>query len=109
MSLRTHRLSGGDVLQTFKLVTTISGKSYLLLFIDDMDRVENDTSSSSLLACVFVAAVTFLLRRCVATIEAHTYTKRWERFVDPGAMIHTSSFRVLVLTFKKFVRKEDIE
>jgi hypothetical protein len=34
-----------------------------------MDRIENDTcSNSSSVSCVFIAAITFLPSRCVATI-----------------------------------------
>jgi hypothetical protein len=39
-----------------------------------MDRIENDASNiSSIVACVFVAAVTFLPSRCLATIGGYTY------------------------------------
>jgi hypothetical protein len=41
----------------------------------DMDRIENDASNnSSIVACVFVAAVTILLRHCLATIGEYMYT-----------------------------------
>jgi hypothetical protein len=42
----------------------------------DTDRIEDDVSnSSSIVACVFVAAVTFLPSRCLATIRGiHIYT-----------------------------------
>jgi hypothetical protein len=33
-----------------------------------MDHIENDASSNSLVACVFVTTVTFLPSRCLATI-----------------------------------------
>jgi hypothetical protein len=34
----------------------------------DTDRIENDAYNNSIVACVFVAAVTFLLSRSIATI-----------------------------------------
>jgi hypothetical protein len=42
-----------------------------------MDRIENDASNNySTFACVFVAAVTFSLSRCLATIgDTHTDTQ----------------------------------
>jgi hypothetical protein len=43
----------------------------------DMDRIENDASNnSSIVACVFDAAVTFLLSRCLATIGDTQMTHR---------------------------------
>jgi hypothetical protein len=59
--------------------------------------VSND---SSIVACVFVAAVTFLLSPCLATIGSDTYkhTDRWKRFMrdaiemGSGAMIYMPSF-----------------
>jgi hypothetical protein len=40
----------------------------------DTDRIENDVSNNySIVACVFVTAVTFLLSRCLATIGGYTY------------------------------------
>jgi hypothetical protein len=37
-------------------------------------RIENDASNnSSIVACVFVTAVTFLPSRCLATIRRYTY------------------------------------
>jgi hypothetical protein len=49
-----------------------------LLFLYDTDRIENDASnSSSIVACVFLAAVTFLPSRCIATIGGvHIQTHR---------------------------------
>jgi hypothetical protein len=42
-----------------------------------MDRIENDASnSSSILQCVFVAAVTFLPSPCLATVRMHIQTHR---------------------------------
>jgi FlaG/FlaF family flagellin (archaellin) len=39
-----------------------------------MDRIENDASNNSpIVACVLVAAVTFVLSRCLATIERYPY------------------------------------
>jgi hypothetical protein len=40
-----------------------------------MSHIENDvSSSSSVVACVFVTAVTFLPSRCLATLEGYTDT-----------------------------------
>jgi hypothetical protein len=40
----------------------------------DMDRIESDVSNhSSIVACVFVTAVTFLPSRCLAMIGGYTY------------------------------------
>jgi hypothetical protein len=40
----------------------------------DTDRIENDVSNnSSIVACVFVIAVTFLPGRCLATIGGYIY------------------------------------
>jgi branched-subunit amino acid transport protein len=66
-----------------------------------MDHIENDASnSSSVVACIFVAAATFLLSRCLATIRGYTYryTDWWERFmkyaVEMGsvAIVYIPSF-----------------
>jgi hypothetical protein len=46
------------------------------LFSFDMTRaaIENSApNDSSIVACVFIAAVTFLPSRCLATIGCHTY------------------------------------
>jgi hypothetical protein len=41
------------------------------------DRIENNVSNnSSIVVCVFIAAVTFLLSHCLATIREHTYRHR---------------------------------
>jgi hypothetical protein len=62
-----------------------------------MYRTEIDSSNnSSTVACVFVAAVTFLQSRCLATIGEYTYrhTDRWKVFmkysveIGSGAMIY---------------------
>jgi hypothetical protein len=43
----------------------------------DTDRIENDASkNSSIVRCVFVAAVTFLPSHCLATIKGYTYRHR---------------------------------
>jgi Na+/phosphate symporter len=39
-----------------------------------MDRIENDASNNSIVACVFAAAVTFLLSCSLATIGGYTQT-----------------------------------
>jgi hypothetical protein len=41
-----------------------------------MDRIENDTSNNSSVACVLVAAVTFSASRCIATVRGYTYRHR---------------------------------
>jgi hypothetical protein len=46
----------------------------------DTDRTENDVyNNSSIVAYVFVAAVTFLLSRCLATIEGIHIDTRTDR------------------------------
>jgi hypothetical protein len=66
-----------------------------------MDRIENDTSNnSSIIACIFVAAVTFISSRFLAKIGRYTYrhTDRWEGFMKyaaemgSGAMIYIPNF-----------------
>jgi hypothetical protein len=63
-----------------------------------MDRIENDTfSNSSVVACVFVAAVTFLSNRCLVTYT-YKHTGSMEGFMKyavqmgSGAMIYIPSF-----------------
>jgi hypothetical protein len=42
----------------------------------DTGHIENDASNnSSIVACVFVTAVTFLSSRCLATIRGYTHTQ----------------------------------
>jgi hypothetical protein len=61
---------------------------------------EDISNNSSIVACVFVAAVPFLQSRCLATIGECTYrhTDRWEGFmqlaVQMGSddMLYISSF-----------------
>jgi hypothetical protein len=53
-----------------------------------MDRIANDGSNNScIVACVFVAAVTFLRSRSLATIDGYTYERsdRWEGFMKCAA------------------------
>jgi hypothetical protein len=66
-----------------------------------MDCIENDMSNnSSIVFCVFVAAVTFLQSCCLATIGEYIYRHRdwWEGFmkytIEMGsvAMIYIRSF-----------------
>jgi hypothetical protein len=39
-----------------------------------MDHLENDASNnSSIVSCVFIAAIMILLSHCLATIEGYTY------------------------------------
>jgi uncharacterized RmlC-like cupin family protein len=57
-------------------------------------------NSSSIFACVFIAAVIFILSHYLATIEGHTYrhTDWWEGFmkytieVGSGAMMYIPGF-----------------
>jgi hypothetical protein len=67
----------------------------------DTGRIENDAFNNfSVGACVFVAAVTFLPSRCLATIRGYTYrrTDSSEGFMkyaiemSSGAMIYIPSF-----------------
>jgi hypothetical protein len=53
--------------------------------ITDMDRTENCKYNSSVVACVFVAEVTFLQSRRLATIGG--YTDWWEGFMKYAAEI----------------------
>jgi hypothetical protein len=61
-----------------------------------MDLIENDTSNNSSLACAFIAVVTFLPSRCLATIRGYTYGAHKEGFMKhtvemgSGAMIRPS-------------------
>jgi hypothetical protein len=50
-----------------------------------MDHIENDVSNnSSIVACVFVTAITFLPSHCLATIRGYSYrhTDRLEGFLN---------------------------
>jgi hypothetical protein len=71
------------------------------LIANDMYRIENDESNnSSIFASVFIAPVTFLLSRCLATIGGYTYrhTYWWEGLIKYpvqmglGAMIYMPDF-----------------
>jgi hypothetical protein len=64
-------------------------------------HIENDASNNfSIVACVFVTAVTSLPSRCLATIGGYTYrhTDRWEGFsisaveMGSGAVLYVPSF-----------------
>jgi hypothetical protein len=65
-----------------------------------MDCTENASNNSSIVACVFIATVMFLLRRCLATIrDTHTDTQdRWDEFmkytnkIGSGDMIYIPRF-----------------
>jgi hypothetical protein len=49
-----------------------------------MDLIENDASNdSSIVACAFVASVTFLPSRCAVVVGVYTYrhTDKWEGFI----------------------------
>jgi hypothetical protein len=53
----------------------ISGKNESPTFVwYDTDSIENNAFNNSSIACVFVAAVTFLLNRCLTTIGRGEYT-----------------------------------
>jgi hypothetical protein len=77
----------------------------------DTDRIENDASNnSSIVACVFVATVTFSPSRCLATIRGYTcrHTDWWEGFMTyafemgSGASIYIPSFIKMVQAFKSW-------
>jgi hypothetical protein len=77
-----------------------------------MDRIENDASNdSSFIACSFVAAVTFLPSRCLATIGIYTYkhTDWWEEFrkytaeMGSGAMTYIRSLINIDLGIQKLM------
>jgi hypothetical protein len=74
-----------------------------------MDRIENDASNNpSIVACVFLAAVTFLLSRYIGTSGGYTYrhTDLCEGFIKyaaemvSDAMTYIPSFIRLVEAFK---------
>jgi hypothetical protein len=68
-----------------------------------MDRIEKGVSNiSSIVACVFVAAVTFLLSRCLATIWGYTcrHTSVWEGFMKYAVEIGSVG-TVYILNFIK--------
>jgi hypothetical protein len=75
-----------------------SGKNYSPVFLwFGTDHIENDGSNNYIVACVFVAVVTFLPSSCLATIRGYTYrhTHWWWGFtkytaeMDSGAMIYS--------------------
>jgi hypothetical protein len=61
-----------------------------------MDQIENDGSNSPIVACVFVAAITFLQSRCQATVgDKHRLVGGFTKYVveiGSEAMIHVPSF-----------------
>jgi hypothetical protein len=78
----------------------------------DMDCIENDPlNDSSIVAYVLVAAVTFLLSRCLATIGRYTYRHIdwWEGFmkyvdeIDSGAILYMPSFIKIGSGVQKFI------
>jgi hypothetical protein len=77
-----------------------------------MDRTENDVSSNFyIVACVLVAAITFLPRRCLATLT-YIYTDWREPFtkyavqMGSGAMIHIPSFIQIGSGFPKLIGRD---
>jgi hypothetical protein len=77
-----------------------------------MDNIEKDApNNSTIVACVFVVAVTFLLRRCLVTIEGiHTQTHRlmggiYEVAAETGSgvMIYKISFIKIGSAIQKFI------
>jgi hypothetical protein len=87
--------------KTGKSKDKVLGRTDRLLSWYDTDRIENDASNNSpIAACVFVAAVTSLPSRYLATIGGYTYrhTDWLEGFIKyavemgSGAMIYTPSF-----------------
>jgi hypothetical protein len=59
----------------FQLLTQLIKQEVRIAYFPcfDTDRIENDKSNNSSIACVFVASVTFLPSRCLETI-GDTYT-----------------------------------
>jgi hypothetical protein len=80
----------------------------------DRDRIENDTSNNfSIVACVLVAAVTFLPSRCLAnTGDKHTDTQtdvegfmKYAVELDSGGIIYTPNFIKTGSRFQKLMRE----
>jgi hypothetical protein len=70
----------------------------------DADRIENDASNnSSIAACVFVAAVTFLPSRCLATDWWEVFMK-YAVQMGSGAMIYIPSFMKICSAIQKLLR-----
>jgi hypothetical protein len=82
----------------------------------DMDRTENDASdNSSIVASVFVAAVTFLLSRCLSTIGEHIQTHRlvggimkYAVGLDSGVMIYIPSFMKIGSGIQKLIERDTL-
>jgi hypothetical protein len=81
----------------------------------DTGRIENDPSNnSSIVACVFVTAVTFLLTRFPAAMGeyTHRHTDWWEGFMKyavemgSGAMIDIPSFIKISSGIRKLIRED---
>jgi hypothetical protein len=76
--------------------------------------MENDASSSSVVACVYVAAVTCLPRRCPATIKGYTFkhTDSWEGFMKyavemgSGTTIYIPSFIKIGPGMQMLIRRD---
>jgi hypothetical protein len=86
----------------------VLGKINRLLSFDDTDRIENDASdNSSNVSCEFVAAVTFLLSRCLRT---YTYryrvmwgiceVRRWDGLRCHDIRVHTKFHKDSFKAFK---------
>jgi hypothetical protein len=112
-----RRLTAWAIARPTGVIWTITKKFWekLIAYFPwyDTGHIENDASNnSSIVACVFVAAIMFLPRgwlatirkylpsRCLATIEGYTYkhTDRWEGFINEavemgsGALMYVPSF-----------------
>jgi hypothetical protein len=64
------------------------------ILLYDTDRIENDASNnSSIVACVFVVAITFLPSRCLAAIGGYRYrhTDQWEGYMNYGVGVGTGA------------------
>jgi hypothetical protein len=77
---------------TFKFLTKISGKNQSPTFPwYDTDFIEDDApNNSSIVACVFIAAVMFLPSRCLATIRGYIC-----RYIDYERDLWSASLRWL--------------
>jgi hypothetical protein len=69
----------------------------------DMDRIKNGASNnSSIFACVFVAALTYLPSRCLSTIWGYTYRhKDWWEIIIEYAVLMGSDAKVYVPNYVK--------
>jgi hypothetical protein len=97
------------------LITRSSGKNWSPVFLQyDTDRTENDASYSSSIGCIFVAAVTFLPVRCLASkeglhIQTHKLIGRiYEVLRWDGLRCHPSFIKI-GSGFRKLIEGRDLE